>query len=46
MRRHGWWVLHSIPLPRNVDLDHLLIGPGGVFSVIADPSRQAGMGRR
>ncbi|MDI5965025.1 nuclease-related domain-containing protein [Streptantibioticus silvisoli] len=28
----GWRVLHSIPLPRGVDIDHLLIGPGGVFS--------------
>ncbi|ARQ69899.1 nuclease-related domain-containing protein [Streptomyces marincola] len=29
----GWRVLHSIPLPRDVDIDHLLIGPGGVFSI-------------
>jgi hypothetical protein len=29
----GWRVLHSIPLPRNVDIDHLLIGPGGVFTL-------------
>ncbi|CAO5237685.1 nuclease-related domain-containing protein [Frankia sp. AgKG'84/4] len=29
----GWRVLHSIPLPRNVDIDHLLVGPGGVFTV-------------
>ncbi|MEU8828130.1 nuclease-related domain-containing protein [Streptomyces sp. NPDC048636] len=29
----GWRVLHSIPLARNVDIDHLLIGPGGVFCV-------------
>ncbi|WP_347176856.1 nuclease-related domain-containing protein [Parafrankia sp. EAN1pec] len=28
----GWRVLHSIPLPRDVDIDHLLIGPGGVFT--------------
>ncbi|CAI7974232.1 NERD domain-containing protein [Frankia sp. Hr75.2] len=28
----GWRVLHSIPLPRGVDIDHLLIGPGGVFT--------------
>ncbi len=28
----GWRVLHSIPLARNVDIDHLLIGPGGVFT--------------
>ncbi|WP_316748206.1 nuclease-related domain-containing protein [Streptomyces herbicida] len=33
LRRQGWRVLHSIPLPRDVDLDHLLIGPGGVFSI-------------
>ncbi|MFJ8152529.1 nuclease-related domain-containing protein [Streptomyces sp. NPDC094468] len=31
--RHGWRVLHSIPLAGNVDIDHLLIGPGGVFSI-------------
>ena len=29
----GWFVLHSIPLPRDVDIHHLLIGPGGVFSI-------------
>ncbi len=29
----GWQVLHSIPLPREVDIDHLLIGPGGVFTI-------------
>ncbi|MEU4895697.1 nuclease-related domain-containing protein [Streptomyces sp. NPDC044780] len=33
LTRKGWRVLHSIPLPRGVDIDHLLIGPGGVFSV-------------
>ncbi|WP_428935394.1 nuclease-related domain-containing protein [Streptomyces sp. ACT015] len=33
LARHGWRVLHSIPLPDNVDVDHLLIGPGGVFSI-------------
>ncbi|MEV6023611.1 nuclease-related domain-containing protein [Streptomyces sp. NPDC052036] len=31
--RHGWRVLHSIPLANKVDIDHLLIGPGGVFSI-------------
>ncbi|MGW5279143.1 nuclease-related domain-containing protein [Streptomyces collinus] len=31
--RHGWRVLHSIPLVNKVDIDHLLIGPGGVFSI-------------
>ncbi|MCK8676409.1 nuclease-related domain-containing protein [Streptomyces lichenis] len=33
LTRHGWRVLHSVPLPREVDIDHLLIGPGGVFTV-------------
>jgi hypothetical protein len=28
--RKDWRVLHSIPLPRDVDIDHLLIGTGGV----------------
>ncbi|MDB1086453.1 nuclease-related domain-containing protein [Streptomyces sp. ACA25] len=31
--RKDWRVLHSIPLPRDVDIDHLLIGPGGVFCI-------------
>ncbi|MEV8563354.1 nuclease-related domain-containing protein [Streptomyces sp. NPDC051917] len=31
--RHGWRVLHSISLVNKVDIDHLLIGPGGVFSI-------------
>lgn len=31
--RHGWRVLHSIPLANKVDIDHLLIGPGGVFNI-------------
>lgn len=29
----GWKVLHSIPLTRGGDIDHLLVGPGGVFTV-------------
>ncbi|WP_106975449.1 nuclease-related domain-containing protein [Streptomyces sp. NRRL S-455] len=33
LERHGWRVLHSIPLANRVDVDHLLIGPGGVFSI-------------
>ncbi len=33
---HGWHTLHSIPLgKRGGDLDHLVIGPGGVFSLNA-----------
>ncbi|MFF4577194.1 nuclease-related domain-containing protein [Streptomyces sp. NPDC001373] len=30
---HGWQVLHSVPLPPRHDIDHLLIGPGGVFTL-------------
>lgn len=33
LSRNGWRVLHSVPLPRDVDIDHLMIGPGGVFSI-------------
>ncbi|MFG2750034.1 nuclease-related domain-containing protein [Streptomyces xanthophaeus] len=29
----GWRVLHGIPKSNGGDIDHLLIGPGGVFSV-------------
>lgn len=31
LKRRGWHPLHSIPLPSGADIDHLLIGPGGVF---------------
>ncbi|MEW2528183.1 nuclease-related domain-containing protein [Streptomyces sp. NPDC047071] len=33
LTHHGWHVLHSIELPRKVDIDHLLIGPGGIFCI-------------
>ncbi|MGW1769873.1 nuclease-related domain-containing protein [Streptomyces sp. NPDC002073] len=29
----GWRVLHAVPLPGRDRIDHLLIGPGGVFAV-------------
>lgn len=32
-RKHGWKVLHSIPLGKESDIDHLVIGPGGVVLV-------------
>ncbi len=32
LRRRGWHVLHSIPLGRGGDIDHLIIGPAGVFT--------------
>lgn len=40
LTRCGWYVLHSVPLPRiKADIDHLLIGPGGVFTVNAKNHR-------
>jgi hypothetical protein len=33
LRAHGWNVLHSIPLKSGADIDHLIIGPGGVFTI-------------
>ncbi|WP_236074335.1 nuclease-related domain-containing protein [Streptomyces tardus] len=29
----GWYVLHSLPLPDGTELGHLLIGPGGTYTV-------------
>ncbi|MFJ8860089.1 nuclease-related domain-containing protein [Streptomyces sp. NPDC102451] len=36
LTRHGWRVLHSVPLPDGAEIGHLLIGPGGVFAVSTD----------
>ncbi|MDF3300724.1 nuclease-related domain-containing protein [Streptomyces tropicalis] len=46
LRRHGWRVLHSLPLSPRADLDHLLIGPGGVFTVTTEhhPRKQVRVG--
>jgi hypothetical protein len=34
LERHGWVVLHDLALPGSrANLDHLLIGPGGVFVI-------------
>lgn len=31
---HGWRVLHSVPVGKgDSDIDHVLIGPGGVFTI-------------
>jgi len=31
---HGWHLLHSVPVgSRGADIDHVLIGPGGVYTV-------------
>ncbi|WP_346777247.1 nuclease-related domain-containing protein [Streptomyces sp. HNM0575] len=41
LSRQGWRVLHSIPLPRHVDIDHLWMGPGGVFCINAKKHKDA-----
>lgn len=33
LSRHGWRALHSIPLSPVNDIDHLLMGHGGVFTI-------------
>ena len=33
LAKHGWKTLHSIPVGKNGDIDHLAIGPGGVVLV-------------
>ncbi|MFB8170657.1 nuclease-related domain-containing protein [Kitasatospora purpeofusca] len=33
MRAYGWYVLHAVPLPSGADIDHVVIGPPGVFTV-------------
>ncbi|WP_433545668.1 NERD domain-containing protein [Streptomyces sp. CA-294286] len=40
LERAGWRVLHSVPLPGQAHLDHLLIGPAGPFSVHTVPCRR------
>ncbi|MFE2109143.1 nuclease-related domain-containing protein [Kitasatospora sp. NPDC059463] len=29
----GWKVIHGVPLPSGADIDHLVIGPPGVFTI-------------
>jgi Nuclease-related domain len=34
LERHGWSVLHDLAVPRSqANIDHLVIGPGGVFVI-------------
>ena len=40
LQRHGWAVLHDLAAPGSpANLDHLLIGPGGVFVIDSKPYR-------
>jgi hypothetical protein len=48
LEKHGWHVLHSIPVGKgDSDIDHLLIGPGGVFTVNTKnhPGKQVWVGQ-
>ncbi|MFI8458762.1 nuclease-related domain-containing protein [Kitasatospora sp. NPDC085464] len=33
LKASGWKVLHGVPLPSGADIDHVVIGPPGVFTV-------------
>ncbi|MFI1156177.1 nuclease-related domain-containing protein [Streptomyces sioyaensis] len=33
LRGDGWYVLHSVELPSGADIDHVAIGPPGVFTI-------------
>lgn len=33
LRRHGWRVVHDVEYPGRGNVDHLLIGPGGIIAV-------------
>ncbi|MFF3749518.1 nuclease-related domain-containing protein [Streptomyces sp. NPDC002018] len=33
LRRRGWYVLHAVQWPSGSDIDHLVIGPPGVFTI-------------
>jgi Nuclease-related domain len=42
LERHGWVVLHDLAVPRSrANIDHLVIGPGGVFVVDSKQYRAA-----
>ncbi|MFD3805014.1 nuclease-related domain-containing protein [Streptomyces sp. NPDC058611] len=40
LEAHGWRVLHCVPLPGLGRIDHLLIGPAGIFCVRTVPGRR------
>jgi hypothetical protein len=48
LRRHGWQVLHAVPVgDRGSDIDHVIIGPGGVWTLNTKthPSKSVWVGR-
>lgn len=40
LEAHGWRILHCVPLPGLGRIDHLLIGPAGIFCVRTVPARR------
>lgn len=40
LEAHGWRILHCVPLPGLGRIDHLLIGPAGIFCVRTVPGRR------
>lgn len=33
LMRHGYWVFHDVPGDKAFNVDHIVVGPGGVFAV-------------
>jgi len=49
LKSHGWYVLHAVPVgDRGSDIDHVLVGPGGVYTVNTKkhPNGKIWVGRR
>ncbi|WP_328927634.1 NERD domain-containing protein [Streptomyces sp. NBC_00190] len=40
LEAQGWRILHCVPLPGTGRIDHLLIGPAGIFCVRSVPGRR------
>ncbi|GAA5008167.1 hypothetical protein GCM10025734_50000 [Kitasatospora paranensis] len=43
LRGRGWEVIHSLQLPSGSDIDHLAIGPAGVFTINTKHHRGAAL---
>ena len=33
LMRHGYWVFHDVPGDKAFNIDHVVVGPNGVFGV-------------
>jgi hypothetical protein len=48
LTKHGWYVLHSVPVGKaDSDIDHVLVGPGGVYTINTKkhPGKKVWVGR-